>query len=235
MFNEIFLFFLVWFYFCHGLFILSILIASVLLCCYSNGFICTTVAALLMGFFWQQMAFVGHDIGHHSVTQGTNADNILGTILGNLFTGISVAWWRDNHNYHHIVTNSFNYDPDIQHMPIFAVSERFFKSFYSEYYKKEFKMDNVAQALIPYQHFLFYPVMALARFNLYAQSAIFLLTSKRIERRAAELFLLVVFWGWFLMLCSMLPSWSQAILFFMLSHATAGMFRHISLSYVLTD
>lgn len=204
------------------MFILSILLASICLAVYSNGYLSTISAALLMGFFWQQMAFVGHDIGHHSVTQGRESDDILGSILGNLSTGISVAWWRDNHNYHHIVTNSFNYDPDIQHMPIFAVSKKFFKSFYSEYYKKEFKMDRVAQALIPYQHFLFYPVMALARFNLYAQSAIFLITSERIQRRSLELCLLLVFWAWFLSLCSTLPSLSHSLVFFFLSHAAAG-------------
>eukprot|EP00795_Rhopilema_esculentum_P002711 gene2711-923_t len=151
-----------WFYFKTGTFIASILLMSVGLAVYSNGFLATSAAALLMGFFWQQMAFVGHDIGHHSVTQGTKTDDILGCVMGNLLTGISVAWWRDNHNYHHVVTNSFNYDPDVQHLPVFAVSKKFFQSFYSEYYKKEFKMDSVARTLVPYQHFLFYPVMAIA-------------------------------------------------------------------------
>ena len=176
-----------------------------------------------MGFFWQQMAFIGHDIGHHSVTQVTKSDDLLGILLGNLLTGISVAWWRDNHNYHHIVTNSFNFDPDIQHMPVFAVSKKFFKSFYSEYYKREFKMDSLAQMLIPYQHFLFYPVMAIARFNLYAQSLIFILTTKEVQRKSLELILLAFFWVWFLMVCSLLPNWSHSVLFLFLSHAVAGM------------
>ena len=190
---------------------------------FSNGYIHTIIAAVLMGFFWQQMAFVGHDIGHHSVTQGTKSDDLLGIILGNLLTGISVAWWRDNHNYHHIVTNSFNFDPDIQHMPVFAVSKKFFKSFYSEYYKKEFRMDGLAKMLISYQHFLFYPVMAIARFNLYAQSLIFILTAKQVQRKSLELLLLGFFWAWFFMVSSWLPSWSHTLLFLFLSHAIAGM------------
>ena len=188
-------------------------------------------AGLLMGFFWQQMAFIGHDVGHHSVTQGSTSDDNLGSVIGNLLTGISVAWWRDNHNYHHIVTNSYNYDPDIQHLPVFAVSKKFFKSFYSEYYKKDFKIDSIAQALIPYQHWLFYPVMALARFNLYAQSFIFLLVSKQVNKRLFELCFLVLFWAWYLTLCSSLPSWSHATLFFFISHAVAGMFQLIFCDY----
>ena len=194
----------------------------------SNGFLATSAAALLLGFFWQQMAFVGHDIGHHSVTQGTKTDDILGCVMGNLLTGISVAWWRDNHNYHHVVTNSFNYDPDVQHLPVFAVSKKFFQSFYSEYYKKEFKMDSVARTLIPYQHFLFYPVMAIARFNLYAQSFLFILSSGNIKRRFEEILLLSCFWMWFITLCLQLPTWQDGLLFFFLSHGIAGMYHHIA-------
>lgn len=211
-----------WFYFFHGLFILSIFLGAIYLASNSNGYMCTVAAAVLMGFFWQQMAFIGHDIGHHSVTQGTKSDDLLGIIIGNFLTGISVAWWRDNHNYHHVVTNSFNYDPDIQHLPVFAVSKKFFKTFFSEYYKREFKMDSVAQMLVPYQHMLFYPVMAIARFNLYAQSLIFISTAKQIQRRSLEIFMLFLFWVWLLNLCSSLPSWSHSVVFLFLSHAVAG-------------
>ncbi|MBA0592433.1 hypothetical protein Gorai_009415, partial [Gossypium raimondii] len=35
---------------------------------------------------------------------------------------ISIAWWKWTHNAHHIACNSLDCDPDLQHIPVFAVS-----------------------------------------------------------------------------------------------------------------
>lgn len=41
--------------------------------------------------------------------------------------GISVCWWKRNHNTHHIVCNSIEHDPDIQHLPAIAVTPEIFR------------------------------------------------------------------------------------------------------------
>ena len=66
------------------------------------------------------MAFIGHDLGHNQVTQVNYYDNLIGLIIGNLMSGISLGWWKDSHNTHHVVPNTVQFDPDIQHMPFIA-------------------------------------------------------------------------------------------------------------------
>jgi cytochrome b involved in lipid metabolism len=84
------------------------------------------VSAVVLGMFWQQVAFLGHDLGHNSV-RGTAAKDWFAGLLVTAFFGVSVQWWKRSHNVHHVVTNSLEHDPDIQHLPVFSVSEKAFK------------------------------------------------------------------------------------------------------------
>ena len=61
------------------------------------------------------------------------------------------------------VPNAYKSDPDIQHLPVFAVTSKFFNSVWSTYHNKVLTFDPIAKFLVGYQHYLFYPVMALAR------------------------------------------------------------------------
>ena len=57
--------------------------------------------------------------------------------------------WHDivransSHNAHHVVTNSESHDPDIQHIPFFAVSADMFKKggVWSYYHRRFFHFD----------------------------------------------------------------------------------------------
>lgn len=82
-----------------------------------------------------------------------------------------------NHNTHHVVTNSLTHDPDIQYLPIFAITPKMLSGFYSFYHRKTFGFDKAAKALCAVQHWLYYPIMAVAKVNLYIQSHIFLFGS----------------------------------------------------------
>ena len=104
----------------------------------------------------------------------------MGIVLGNLCMGISIGWWKDNHYTHHVVTNSVSHDPDIQHPPIMAVSDLFYdrskgngKPIRSYYYGHLLDYSGrLAAFLVGHQHFMLYPVMAVARFNLYFQRSV---------------------------------------------------------------
>lgn len=74
-----------------------------------------------------------------------------------------------------VVTNAPEHDPDIQHLPFFAISTRFFESLKSTYYQSIVAFDAFARVVIPVQAHLYYVVMSLARFNLFALSYGFLL------------------------------------------------------------
>jgi len=195
------------------------------------------IGAVLMGAFWQQIAFFGHDIGHNGVSHVRKNDLWWGIVIGNITGGVSLGWWKRSHNVHHVVCNSIENDPDIQHMPIFAVTPEIFGEFWSTYHQKQVITDTIARALVSFQHFLYYPVMAFARFNLYAQSYILLLSKEKVDHKGLELATLAFFSTWFsamVMFC--LGSWQERVAYLCLSHNLAGILHvQITLSHFAED
>jgi len=180
--------------------------------------------ACFLGMFWQQLAFVGHDTGHNGVTHIRWLDNTIGICVGNLLGGVSIGWWKRSHNVHHIVCNSIEHDPDIQHMPVLAVDKSIVqKPYWSTYHNRVFHADAIARFLLAYQHYLFYPVMAVARFNLYLQSIILLIKEpSTIWKPHFEALALVGYWTWFGWLCTHLAGPWTAVAFLLISHSIAG-------------
>lgn len=128
------------------------------------------LSAITMGITWQQMTFIAHDAGHVAITHNYQVDNTIGMIVANWCGGLSLGWWKRNHNVHHLVTNDPAHDPDIQHLPFFAVSTRLFGSIYSTYYERILPIDKLAQLMLPLQNYTFYPILCFGRFNLYRLS-----------------------------------------------------------------
>jgi delta8-fatty-acid desaturase len=81
--------------------------------------------------------------------------------------------------------------------------------------------DGAAALFLSVQHRLFYIVMSLARFNLYANSYGFLL-KRGFNRRAwhwyAEVGALVVFWTWYARMLLGIGSWKTALAYILISH-----------------
>ncbi|KAK5239968.1 hypothetical protein LTR16_011288, partial [Cryomyces antarcticus] len=123
-------------------------------------------SGLFLGLFWHQLVFTAHDAGHMGITHDFTTDTIIGIIIADFLGGLSLGWWKRSHNVHHIVTNSAEHDPDIQHMPFFAISHRFFDSLRSTYHDKIMTFDPFAKFMIRYQHYLYYPILTFGRFNL---------------------------------------------------------------------
>lgn len=194
------------------------------------------LGAVFMAAFWQQLAFVGHDLGHNGVTHVKCIDNLIGICVGNLLGGISLGWWKWSHNVHHVVTNSVEHDPDIQHLPVFAVSPKIFKEFRSSFHDKLMVFDGVARALVRYQHLLYYPIMAVARFNLYAQSWILLASREKWQFKWLEGPALIGFMCWLGALLSTLPTWGEVAMFLLVSHGISGILHvQITLSHFSMD
>ena len=183
--------------------------------------------------FWQQLAFLGHDAGHNQITGSARSDYVYAWVVTALF-GVSGDWWKRNHNVHHVHTNSIECDPDIQHLPMLAVSEEILHGFFSSFYQKHFTFDGVARAMVRYQHWLYYPLMSIARANLYVQSFLLCLNPNvKVPHRKWELLALLLYWTWYIALMAQLPS-SHALRFwfYMVSHATAGLVHvQITLSH----
>ncbi|XP_009792309.1 acyl-lipid (9-3)-desaturase-like [Nicotiana sylvestris] len=180
----------------------------------------------LMGFLWIQSGWIGHDSGHYQVMSTRGLNRFAQVLTGNCLAGISIAWWKWNHNAHHIAVNSLEYDPDLQHMPFFVVSSKFFNSLTSYFYDRKMTFDSFTRFLVSNQHWTFYPVMCLARINLFAQSFILLLSKKNVPYRVQELLGVVAFWIWYPLLVSCLPNWGERIMFVLASFTVTGI-QHV--------
>ena len=109
------------------------------------------LSGLCLGAFWHQLAFTAHDAGHMGITHHFHVDTVIGIFIADFLGGLSIGWWKRNHNVHHIVTNSPEHDPDIEHMPFFAVSHRFLSSLRSTYYDEVMKYDAFAKVMLSIQ------------------------------------------------------------------------------------
>jgi delta8-fatty-acid desaturase len=161
------------------------------------------LSSVFLGLFWHQLVFSAHDAGHMGITHNFHIDTAIGILISDFMGGLSLGWWKQNHNVHHIVTNSPEHDPDIQHMPFFAVSHRFLDSLRSTYYNRIMTYDAVAKLTLKFQDYLYYPLLCFGRFNLYRLSWEYLLTGQAPKKGPAwwtrwfEIVGQVFFWSWF--------------------------------------
>ena len=197
-------------------------------------------SGLFLGLLWHQLVFTVHDAGHMGITHGFQTDTIIGILIADFIGGLSVGWWKRNHNVHHIVTNSPEHDPDIEHMPFFAISHRFLDSLRSTYYDRIMTYDAVAKFTIQYQHYLYYPLLLFGRFNLYRLSWEFLILGQGPRKGPArwhrwmEITGQVFFWYWFgyLVMYKSIPTAGSRWAFLLVSHmVTAPLHVQITLSH----
>ncbi|ORY84401.1 fatty acid desaturase [Protomyces lactucae-debilis] len=213
-----------------------VLLATASLTLYSHGWY--KLSAVFLGLFWHQVTLACHDLAHNGVTHGP-LDTIIGMTLASFVGGLSIGWWKRNHNVHHLVTNQPEHDPDIQHMPIFAVTPKLLTNVTSTYYEKVLDYDTAAQLLIKVQRFIFYPIMLFGRFNLYRLSLDHILFNRgpktrfNTYARIYELLGMCVFGYWYCyLLVGSLPTTSSKVLFVLISHwVTAPLHVQITLSH----
>nr|ODN87959.1 delta8-fatty-acid desaturase [Cryptococcus depauperatus CBS 7841] len=190
----------------------------------NDGWICQMGSAVFLGLLFHQLAFVVHDSGHTEITGDWWWDRVIGMTVASWIGGLSCNWWCDNHNIHHLVTNHPEHDPDIQHIPFFAISKKFFSSLWSTYYKRVMLLDAFAKFAIPFQHKLYYIILSLARFNLYGNSYLFLFGPK--PKRDAfwvyEIAGICFFWAYYLSILRHLPTWQMKLAYLLVSHVLAS-------------
>ncbi|EPT03869.1 hypothetical protein FOMPIDRAFT_127777 [Fomitopsis schrenkii] len=182
-------------------------------------------SAISLGLCWQQLTFFAHDLGHVGVTHDWVWDRVIAIVVGDLIGGLSIGWWVNVRT-----GNTYAYDPDIQHLPFFAISPVFFKSLYSSYYKRVMPLDAFAKVLIPFQARLYYIVLSLARFNLYALSYTYLAKTAFEPKRAyggrwwwwSEIVCLGLFFTWFINVLIGCGTWQRALLYLLVSHIAAS-------------
>lgn len=200
-----------------------------------HGWFC--VSALCLGMFWHQLVFTAHDAGHMGITHNFHVDTVIGIVIADFLGGLSIGWWKRNHNVHHIVTNSPEHDPDIEHLPFFAISPNFFKSLRSTYYDRVMAYDGAAKLFVRFQHHLYYPVMLFGRFNLYVLSWEHLIFGRGPRKGIAwwhrwlEIAGQVFFWTWYgyLVIYKSIPTTGSRIAFVLISNMVT-MILHVQIT-----
>ena len=197
-------------------------------------------SGLFLGFLWHQLVFTVHDAGHMGITHSFVGDTLIGIIIADFIGGLSVGWWKRNHNVHHIVTNSPEHDPDIEYIPFLAISHRFFESLTSSFYERTMVFDSFAKFVVPYQAYLFYPLLTFGRFNLYILTWEYLIRGLGPKKGPAwwhrwlEITGQVFFWYWFgyVIMYKTIPTASGRWAFLMVSHmVTMPLHAQITLSH----
>ena len=197
-------------------------------------------SGLFLGCLWHQLVFTVHDAGHMGITHNYTVDTVIGILISDFIGGLSLGWWKRNHNVHHIVTNSPEHDPDIEHIPFFAISHRFFESLTSSFYERVMTYDAFARFILPYQSYLYYPILAFGRFNLYFLSWEYLIRGLGPKKgpaawhRYLEIAGQIFFWCWFGygIVYKTIPTNSQRFAFVMISHMiTMPVHAQITLSH----
>ncbi|KJR87455.1 delta8-fatty-acid desaturase [Sporothrix schenckii 1099-18] len=199
-------------------------------------------SAVFLGLFWHQIMFTAHDAGHRAITHNFVIDTLIGLFIADFCCGLSIGWWKSSHNVHHLVTNQAEHDPDIQNVPLFATSPLFFKSLRSSYYDFTFVWDAVADYMVPFQKYTYYPIMGIARFNLYLLSWLHVLSAKSSALgrstawwiRPAEMAAMSAYWFLFgyCLLWRALPDWTTRVVFVLVSHIiTMPLHVQITLSH----
>ena len=214
----------------------------VYLCIYGNGNQWLyLLSALLAAQLWHQAAFVAHDgiidfffnifflAGHSGISHDRDSDSMFGIILASFFGGLSLGWWKHSHFVHHIITNDPEHDPDIQHLPFFAVTKRFTENLYSTFHKRIMHFDSVAAFFVKRQAKLYYVVLAFGRFNLYVQSWLHVLYHEQVSHRNLEIGCMVGFWLWFGYILSYLPTAWHIFGFIAVSHIVT-LFLHLQIT-----
>jgi len=97
----------------------------------------------------------------------------MGVLVGNVFQGFSVHWWKTKHNTHHSVPNleaseeaAADGDPDIDTMPLLAWT--------ANMARQASKPDCTwGRFFLKYQAILYFPILLLARLSWVHQSWVF--------------------------------------------------------------
>lgn len=200
-----------------------------------GAFLARSMAAFVLGIFFQQSGWLCHEILHHQVFANRKVGRAVGYAWGNVAQGFSVAWWLNKHNTHHAVPNvhatgadAQNGDPDIDTMPYLAWSKPMLKLATSPF----------SQWMVKHQHIAYFPLLALARISWLQQSLAYVLNLdetagrnvkgapgelKPVPYETFELATLGLHYVWYFAIAGLHPTFLHGLAFVVISNVTCGL------------
>ncbi|XP_032214351.1 fatty acid desaturase 2-like protein FADS2P1 isoform X1 [Mustela erminea] len=90
---------------------------------FGNGWLMTIFISFLLLISQVQSFFLQHDSGHLSVFTNSKWNHLMQKFLMSHLKGLSAKWWNNQHFQHHVKTNIYPKDPDIDVGPLFLVGD----------------------------------------------------------------------------------------------------------------
>ncbi|KAI9017797.1 fatty acid desaturase-domain-containing protein [Gaertneriomyces semiglobifer] len=202
---------------------LAILVAAIALVAYApSNILAVLLSAACVAVFWQQSGWLSHDLAHNQVFSNRMHNDIGAYLVGNVFQGFSVSWWKHKHCTHHSVPNVHMGDPDINTMPLLAWSEHALEGF------ADFNDETLAKFMVTYQPLIYFPLLSLARLNWCLSSILF--NTEKIaahghnfpSRTGIELASLALHWVWYIGSAFYFMTPGYAFLWISVSNMIAG-------------
>ena len=214
---------------------LLILAASIYCATQFDSFGMNFLGAVILGLFWQQCGWLAHDFLHHQVFKTRAYGDLAGVVIGNLFQGFSVQWWKCKHNSHHAVPNlhasspdAADGDPDIDTMPILAWTLRM---------AEQAKESEFGRFMINWQAVFYFPALLFARLVWAQQSWVYVFGGygahsvkgaeedrKRMANPKLEATALILHYIALGAILYNMPSALNAFMYFMVSQTSCGLF-----------
>lgn len=191
-----------------------------------NGLLGAVIGGIVLALFWQQCGWLAHDVLHHQVFANRMYNNIAGLVVGNVWQGFSVSWWKKKHNHHHAVPNVVNTqaggDPDIHTMPFLLWSEKIIEGD-----SKELK--DLPRFLIRHQKFFYLPLLSGARLSWLLQSLLFQFEPIHrfvggLAMKIAEIITIAIHHIAFIYITLLLETTSSRVVFLLTCQSFGGLF-----------
>jgi len=160
--------------------------------------------------------FLMHDAQHNLLFHDRNRDQSIGWLCGNVFLGLSSKWWRDEHNEHHLFTNTAvtGIGPsDPQMAEDVWIQDPMLLPFF---------WGPAAKFILKFQRYTFVPLCTVV--GPYAIKVVSLVN----ERRPMEFFGIALYWVWVWTLISCFPTLQEGLLFYGMAMFCLGIL-HIQL------
>lgn len=198
------------------------------------NFVTAVLAGALMALFWQQVAFIAHDVLHNGVVRPRDKGlgpwwNLLGWIHGCVFFGISARKWKEEHNVHHACTLRVCEDPQFNYLPIWLQSVKEL-----DIYGGPFKLDGITRILVSVQQYTLLPLcIIIGRVNLCLESIVWSI----MHQAYMDLLGMALFWAYYTAVLYQVPGgFYEALAFVVVSHIAIGVLHvQLLISHLATD
>ena len=176
-----------------------------------DGTLPLALDAVLLAFVFGQASFFGHDAAHGQISASRRRNEWLALFNFSLLLGLSVTWWRDHHDPHHVHPNDLRHDPDLRVGPLaFAPEQATAKR-------------GILRWVTKFQSALFYPLLLLEGFHIRYRSIVVLARSNSPQARIEALLIavhLLVFHGYVLAVLGL----ADGLAFLVLQLALTGLY-----------